>query len=113
MRDYKIILDNVKKIICKFLKDQGGYSNGYGTYVSGSVRFNVRSRLNWMTPTAVNLTIKEHDRLGYELNDKIADYLAEVDFTDYIYINDYTGDFDCHCMTVSIKIEEQIRMDDF
>lgn len=113
MIDYNIILNNVKKIVCDFLKDQGGYSNGYGTYVKGSVRFNVRSQLQWMTPSAKDLTIKEHGKLGYELNDKIADYLAEVDFKDYIYINDYIGDFDCHYMTVSIKIEEPIRMDDF
>ena len=110
--EYKIILDNVKKIICTFLKEQGGYSNGYGTYVSGSVKFNVRSKLNWMTPSAVNLTIKDHDKLAYNLNDKIADYLAEIDFKEYLYITDYIGDFDCHYMTVSIKIEEPIRMDD-
>ena len=107
------MLNNVKKIIVEFLKEQGGYSNGYGTYVSGSVKFNVRSKLNWMTPSAVNLRIKEHDKLGYELNNKIADYLAEVNFTDYIYITDYIGDFDCHCMTVSIRIEEPLRMDDY
>ena len=113
MKDYTIILNNVKKIIVEFLKEQGGYSNGLDTYVSGTVRFNVYSNMDWMTPKSQDLTLKEHKRLGYELNKKIADYLHEIDFTDYIYISSSPGEYGTYCTTISIKLSTGIEMDDY
>ena len=113
MKDYNIILNNVKKIVCEFLKDQGGYSNGLDTYVKGSIKVGIHYSLDWMTPKSQDLTIKEHKRLGYELNDRICEYLKQIEFYDYIYITSYEIDYGCYITKVSIKIEEPIRMDDF
>ena len=113
MTDYKVILNNVKKIIVEFLKEHGGYSNGLDTYVSGTVRFNVYSSMDWMTPKSQDLTLKEHKQLGYELNKKISDYLDEINFTDYVYITSSPGEYGTYCTTISIKISTEIEMSDY
>ena len=113
MKDYKIILDNVKKIICTFLKEQGGYSNGLDTYVTGTVRFNTYCSMEWKTPKSQDLTLREHQRLGYELNKRIANYLKDINFTDYIYISSSAIDYGCYHTTVSIKLSEDIKIGDF
>lgn len=113
MTDYNIILNNVKKIVCNFLKEQGGYSNGLDTYVKGTVRFNTHSSMEWMTPKSQDLTIREHRRLGYELNEKISNYLDEIDFKDYIYITSSVGEYNCYYTTISIKLSTEIGVNDF
>ena len=113
MKDYTIILNNVKKIVCEFLKDQGGYSNGLNTYVKGTVRFNTYCSMEWQTPKSQDLTLREHQRLGYELNKRIANYLKEIDFTDYVYITSTLGDYDTYCTKISIKLSTGIEMDDY
>ena len=113
MTDYNVILDNVKKIVCEFLKEQGGYANGLETYVKGTARFNTHSSMEWRTPRSQDLTIKEHQRLGYELNDKISKYLDEVKFKDYIYITSSPYDYGCYYTTISIKLSTEIGVNDF
>lgn len=113
MKDYSIILNNVKKIIVEFLKEQGGYANGLETYVKGTVRFNTHSSMEWKTPKSQDLTIREHQRLGYELNDKISRYLDEIDFKDYIYVTSSAGEYGCYYTTVSIKLSTEIGVNDF
>ena len=72
MRDNEYyMIQEVSSIVMEFLKSNGGYSNGYETYVSGVVRPKVHSTLKWMTPKQYDMTIREVDRLGMELYDEV------------------------------------------
>lgn len=113
MRDYKVILDNVKKIVARFLKEHNGYSNGLDTYVNGSVRFNSISALDWKTPKIGDMTLNEYHTEGYRLASEIAQYLKDVDFKDWIFINSYAIEHGCYNTSVSIHISEDIDRNDF
>ena len=113
MRDYKIILDNVKRIVTAFLKKHSGYSNGLDTYVKGSVKFNSISVLDWKTPKIGDMTLNEHHAEGYKLASEIAQYLKDVDYRDWIFINSYALDYGCYDTSVSIHISEDIDRSDF
>ena len=113
MTDYNVILNNVKKIICDFLTDQSGYSNGFDTYVNGTVRVGTHHSLDWMTPKSQYLTIREHKNLGYELNNKIIKYLDEINFKDSVYITSSSLDDGCYYTTISIRLSTEIGVNDF
>ena len=113
MRDYKVILDNVKKILGKFLKEHGGYSNGLDTYVKGSVRFNSISALDWKTPKIGDMTLNKHHAEGYRLASEIAQYLKDADYRDWIFINSYAIEHGCYNTSVSVHISEDIDRNDF
>ena len=68
--EYEFVQE-VSSIIWSFLKDNGGYSNGYFTYVTGSVRPRTHSHLDWKTPRQLDMTIREVETLGAKLYDEI------------------------------------------
>lgn len=71
----KDILNELSRICRKFLKDNGGYENGYETFIRATFRKNVHSTLEWQTPKYGDLTvnlIKSMARFLYkELEDTI------------------------------------------
>ena len=62
------MLDEIKGIIINFLKENGGYDNGYDTYVKGRVEPCWVHPLEWRTPGMSDMTYKEVSDKGYELN---------------------------------------------
>lgn len=113
MRDYKVILNNVKQIITAFLKEHGGYSNGLDTYVKGSVKFNSISAFDWKTPGIGDMTLNEYHNESYKLASQIAQYLKDVDYRDWIFVNSYAIDHGCYNTSVSIHLSEDINRNDF
>lgn len=111
--DYTNIIKEIKKIIAKFLKQHGGYSNGLDTYVNGTVRFNSISALDWKTPGIGNMTLKEHHNQGFKLAQEIAGYLKKIDFKDWVYIKSNAADYGCYYTSVSIHIMEDLDRSDF
>lgn len=106
------IIKEIKKIIAKFLKKHGGYSNGFDTYVNGTVRFDSISALDWKTPGIGDMTLKEHHNQGFKLAQEIAEYLKKIDFKDCVYINSNAEGYGCYYTTVSIHISEDLDMRD-
>ena len=58
-------------VLRKFLKEQGGYENGFETYVGGTIRPKSYSYMYWMTPRSCELTFKERQKLGAVLYDQL------------------------------------------
>ena len=113
MRDYKVILDNVKKIIARFLNEHGGYDNGYETYVSGTVRLNTYSRLNWRVPQMGNITFSEYEKAGEDLYGKIQMYLRDIKFLEPVVIREHHIEYGTCDTTVSIEISDKVNYNDF
>ena len=77
--DYISMIKEIRKIVAKFLKQHGGYPNGFGTYVNGTVRFNSISAFDWKTPSIGDMTLKEHQSEGFKLATEIAQYLKKIE----------------------------------
>jgi len=65
------ISKSINKIIVKFLSDNGGYSNGYSTFVEGEVSDTNGCELKWATPPMGCLTINEVRSVGIRLHSEI------------------------------------------
>lgn len=113
MTDYKVILDNVKKIIASFLKEHGGYDNGYETYVSGTVRLNTYSRLNWRVPQMGKITFSEYAKAGEDLYNKIQMYLRDIKFLEPVVIREHHVEYGAFDTTISIEISDKVTYNDF
>ena len=111
--DYITIIKEIKKIIAKFLKQHGGYSNGLDTHVKGTVRFNSISALDWKTPAIGDMTLKEHHNQGFKLAQEIADYLKKIDFKAWVDIRSFPCDYGCFYTAVNINISEDLDRSDF
>ena len=112
MTDYYIIIDNVKKIIAKFLAQNGGRSNGYETYAEGSCQKNSLHAVNWMTPKATDLTLYQHKSAGYKLCDEINHYLKQINFDNQVIISKYPTEYGCYETTVSINLSSKVDLEE-
>jgi len=73
-------LDEVSKVVMTFLSEQGGYSNGYYTYVSGVVKANEKEPkpLSWSTPKAKEeLSEKGFENRGKDLYQQVQRVMKE------------------------------------
>lgn len=111
--DYISMIKEIKKIVAKFLKQHGGYPNGFGTYVNGTVRFNSISAFDWKTPTIGDMTLKEHQSQGFKLANEIAQYLKKIGFKSRVHIKSNPAEYGCYDTSVSIEISEDIDRSDF
>jgi hypothetical protein len=85
------IIDNcineMEDVIKTFLTKNGGYSNGYNTFVSGYVEHNVETSLEWSTPVADALTGIERRKRGGNLYKDLSqlttakDIVGKITFT--------------------------------
>lgn len=71
------ILKKLETIVVEFLVENGGYSNGYYTFVDGIVREKEIHSLSWKTPKADKLKPEEIQYKGFELNNRL---MAVVEF---------------------------------
>lgn len=69
------ILSTLEGIVRDFLLENGGYSNGYETFVEGIVKKDVVHSLKWKTPEISKLTEEEVQSKGFELNNKIREVM--------------------------------------
>lgn len=111
--DYTNIIKEIKKIIAKFLKEHGGYDNGYQTYVSGTVRLNTYSRLNWRVPHMDKITFSEYEKVGEDLYNKIQMYLRDIKFIEPVVIREHHIEYGAFDTTVSIEISDKVNFNDF
>lgn len=70
--------------IKRFLHIQGGYDNGYLTYIQGSVSNNVSSALDWGTPKSLDLTGRQINERGSKLNESIRKHIKKYGLPDLI-----------------------------
>lgn len=104
----KKCLDEVSNVINSFLEEQGGYTNGYYTYVSGIVNTNNEEHkpLVWSTPKAKEeLTDKGKAVRGEVLYKRIQDVLSEheVDSVTIRYKDEGYG-----CMRIEVAYIREI-----
>ena len=78
--DEYYMIQEVSSVVMDFLKVNGGYTNGYGTSVSGVVKPKVHSSLKWSTPKQYDMTVREVERLGIELYDKILKIMEDYGY---------------------------------
>lgn len=78
-------LDLISKTIKGFLAEEGGYNNGYYTYVDGKVSVGKEGFLNWSTPKAgeefTPIGIKNR---GEKLYLKVQDILKEFNLKEVV-----------------------------
>jgi hypothetical protein len=78
------LLSAVKKEIVKFLNKHNGYSNGYGTFIEGTVEKRVHRCLYWATPEArETMTVNQMNNEGSDLNDKLLKLLEKTQGDDW------------------------------
>ncbi len=70
-------LKTISSIISKFLKDNGGYSNGLSTHISGYITKNSVVSIRWRTPAIANVTYGKAEKLGLSLGESIRKYVIE------------------------------------
>lgn len=98
-------LEEVVKVMMIFLSEQGGYSNGYYTFVSGVVNANEKEPklLSWLTPKAKEeLSPKGFENKGKELYLQIQEVLKhhEVDSVTIRYKDENYGAMDVEVIYV-------------
>lgn len=100
------LTDNVKTIISTFLKKEGAYSNGYTTYVKGTVVKRSYGSLDWHTPPAMNLTLDRIKMKGIRLYEEILKELEKIeeDWEVEIISVDESG-----CYTVLVRVNEPFQ----
>lgn len=79
-------LKEISDMLGEFLKSHGGLNNGYETYISGEVRLNCISSLDWNTPNCSDYTLKEIKRIGSLIYDKILKYLKSNNIEETLII---------------------------
>lgn len=92
-------IENIKLILVSFLKKNGGYGNGFETYIGGSVSPNCFSIMDWSTPTSENLTGKEVRLKGRDLYNDLHEYLKKNSIKETLVVkNNHISDgcFETH-----------------
>lgn len=86
-QDYNEMLYKISDIISKFLSFHGGLSNGYDTYIEGTVKYDYKMKpIKFHTPDTDSITGSMLKSLSMELNDEIISVLEAYDFKECIYI---------------------------
>ena len=89
-------IDKISNTIKTFLHNEGGYQNGYTTYVNGTVNVNKDGILDWCTPVAkVELTTKGIESRGKALYSTIQSILNDHHL-DSVLIKSKHVDFDVY-----------------
>lgn len=82
-------------IVNRWIIKQGGFSNGYETWVKGVVELDLVSRLDWCTPKAINLTKKQTQDRGTTLYTLVLGYMKTNNITDKIEFVDAHQEHGC------------------
>ena len=78
-------IERVADTIKEFLIGEGGYNNGYYTFVSGEVNTRLEGSLDWNTPVAkAELTPEGFKRRGKNLYNSIQSILKEYDLDEIL-----------------------------
>jgi hypothetical protein len=88
-------LKEVADLVGDFLIRNGGYQNGYDTYIAmggGSIQVNKHQYIEWNTPGKKKLTGEQCDKLSLALNDRIIYVLEKYGFKKIYIIHEYDGD---------------------
>jgi len=94
------MLDEIKSVIFNFLRENGGYDNGFATYVKGKVEPCNPHSLEWETPTSRQLTKDEIKKKGFELNRALTKCLKN--YFNVIIIDSEYEEYGSYCMEITI-----------
>lgn len=108
--DYNEMLSQIAETISKFLKKEGGMSNGYETYVKGYVVSNTHQSLTFKTPKTNDLRGSELDNKGSELNDKLVKILKAYDYKGDVKIQSTHMEHGCYEIEVSFKTSTTVKL---
>jgi len=103
-------LKEVALAVSKFLKENGGYANGYETWVDGDIRYNTTQYLKWRTPAFRDLTQRFMDGKGLELNEILVRILQKYSFNDYMKISAEFIEDGCYETRVSFSVTERVNL---
>lgn len=93
----------ISNIIIKFLKDNGGYSNGYVTYALGRVSVDSYGSIQWSTPKSDELTGKEVNKRGRELYEVIRKYMEINEINKTLIIENHHVEHGAYYTFISFK----------
>ena len=109
----KDCIAELRKEIAEFMKDQGGYSNGYDTFIEDTtISHNTHQYLRWHTPISDKLTGEKKDELSYAVNEKLIKILNKYNIEDAFIRDDYQGE-GCHRIKVGISFEREVDLWDY
>ena len=99
------ILKNISDTIVNFLKEQNGLSNGYNTYVEGTVKKYIGHALSWSTPQKEKLTFIDYKDIGRKLNESIINILIAYNSNIIVYIHKEHIENGCFKTLIEIRME--------
>lgn len=82
MKDH---LENLLAIALKFLKANGAMSNGYETYLKGTIQIRHYGGLDWHTPKCGKITGDAKDLLARALSDEMQEYVQKHNLTNIFH----------------------------
>ena len=110
MKELQIPFREIGEKIAIFLKENGGLSNGFRTYVQGKVWQNTHTSLNWETPEQDNLTIKQVQNLGSILYEQILRILTIYDIESVEIKRRSIGESSCYETVISPCYEKIVNL---
>lgn len=115
MDKYDLIQHTVfkmKKIVKDFLLENGGYENGFETYVDTCVRYNwYRWEAKWGVPNMKKMTFEEYGNKGKELYEKLREcidpQIRDIEFE----ISSQDDEYGCYTLRIQAQFpREEIHM---
>ncbi len=108
------IMDLISKEVSTFLKENGGFKNGYDTYLNGKFMRHYHKAPTWSTPNCQDLTKREIAKKAMKLDNKIQEILIENSFeydnSIIIKVESYHIEHGCYRINISTTKEKEIRI---
>ena len=100
----KETIDKMKEVVKKFLLDNGGYENGFETYVNTIVVYNIcGGSVDWRVPNLKEMKVGQYRELGYKLYDDLYECLSKD--IKHIKFHIESQHDECGCYTTYIWAE--------
>jgi|ERR1035437_5604002 hypothetical protein len=108
--NYNEMLSKIAETISKFLKEQGGLSNGYDTFIDSSIKYNSHQFIVFHTPQTDKLTGNELKKISSDLNDKLIKILNKYKYEDVVKIASIHTQHGCYDIEVSFKTSVKVSL---
>jgi hypothetical protein len=93
----------------KFLKENGGMLNGFETYIEGDVAVGTYGSLEWCTPDRQNLTYKQAQEKGTDLNRRLRAVL-DNNLVDRCMLTSRSTEHGCWLTFISITEGLEVKL---
>ena len=111
MEEYALIketIDKMKKIIRRFLLDNGGSETGLKTYVNTTVVYNITGgSVDWHVPYINEIKIGQYKELGYKLYDELYACLNKDIKNIKFHIESYSDEYGCYATCIWAELPKE------